>query len=75
MVLAYSTCTLVNMVIDDPTLVDLVSQIVSSREVATTMIAYTKEGLYHNRHPINKFLPLVIKVFGCLHQQANDFLH
>jgi hypothetical protein len=75
MVLAYGICTLVNVLIANSTSVDLVFQIASSCEVAANMIAYTQQGLYHDRHPINEFLPLAIKVFGCLHQQAYDFLH
>jgi hypothetical protein len=39
------------------------------------MTTYAKEGLYHDHHAIDEFLPLGVKVFGCLHQQANDFLH
>ncbi len=39
------------------------------------MVAQVKEGLYHNQHPTNTFLPLAIKVFGCLHQQVDNFSH
>ncbi len=28
-----------------------------------------------NRHPKNDFIPLVIEIFGCLHQHVNDFFH
>jgi hypothetical protein len=34
-----------------------------------------KEGLYHDWHPIDAFLLLVTKVFGCLCQQVNNFIH
>jgi hypothetical protein len=28
----------------------------------------TKKGFYHNWFPIDMFFPLVIEIFGCLHQ-------
>ncbi len=34
-----------------------------------------KERSYHNRHPINQFLPLIIEIFGCLHKHVDVFLH
>lgn len=61
-------CTLVDMVIVDPTQVDLVFQVVSSHEVAAMTITQAKGELYHDQHLIDTFLPLAIKVFGCLHQ-------
>jgi hypothetical protein len=30
---------------------------------------------YRNRHVIDKFLPLAIEVFGCLHKHVDVFLH
>jgi hypothetical protein len=30
---------------------------------------------YHDRHPIDHFLPLAIEVFGCLDKQVDVFLH
>ncbi len=30
---------------------------------------------YCDRHLKDDFIPLVVEIFGCLHQQANDFLH
>jgi hypothetical protein len=42
---------------------------------ATMVVAQAKKGLYHDQHLINAFLPFTIKVFGSLHQQANDFFH
>jgi len=67
--------TLVNMVIDDLTRGDLVSQVVPSRRVIMMMITQAKEGLYHDWHSTNTFLPLAIEIFECIHQQANKFLH
>jgi hypothetical protein len=37
--------------------------------------AKAKEQNYHNRHPTDQLLPLVVEVFGCLHKQTNVFLH
>jgi hypothetical protein len=34
-----------------------------------------KERNYHNRHPTDKFFPLVIEIFGCLHKHDDVFLH
>jgi hypothetical protein len=67
--------TLVNMVIDDPTRGDLVSQVVPFRKVIMMMTTQAKEGLYHDWHSTNMFLPLAIEIFECIHQQANNFLH
>jgi hypothetical protein len=30
---------------------------------------------YHDRHLEDDFIPLTIKIFGYLDQQADDFLH
>jgi len=67
--------TLVNMVINDPTKGNLVFQVVPSRKVIMMTITQAKEGLYHDWHSTNTFLPLAIKIFECIHQQANNFLH
>jgi hypothetical protein len=67
--------TLANVVIVDPTQVNLVSQTASFHRVVATMATQAKEGLYHNQHPTYTFLPLAIKVFRCTHQQAYDFIH
>jgi hypothetical protein len=32
-----------------------------------------KKWNYHDRHPVDQFLPLAIQVFGCLHKQVNVF--
>jgi hypothetical protein len=36
-------------------------------------VVQAKKRSYHNQHPINLFLPLVIEVFGYLHKQADLF--
>jgi hypothetical protein len=71
---------LVNVVIANLIQIDLVSHVISSHEVATivvatTVVAQAKEGLYHDQHSIDAFLPLTIKVFRSLHQQVDDFFH
>ncbi len=75
MLLIDGICTLANVIIINPTQVDLVSQTTSFHRVVTKMVTQAKEGFYHNQHPINTFFSLTIEVFGCIHQQAYDFLH
>jgi 1,2-phenylacetyl-CoA epoxidase PaaB subunit len=42
--------------------------------VVVTITIQAKDGLYWDQFPMNMFLPLTIKVFGCLHQkQTNSF--
>jgi hypothetical protein len=67
--------TLVNVVIANLIQTDLVSCVISYHEVATTVVAQAKKGFYHDRHSIDAFLPLTIKVFGSLYQQADDLFH
>jgi hypothetical protein len=38
-------------------------------------LTQTKKKNYYNQHPIDQFFPLEIKIFECLHIQANVFLH
>ncbi len=66
--------TLTNVVIANTTQVDLVLQATLSYGVDATIEAQTKEGPYHDWFPIDMFIPIAIEVFGCLHQQANEFL-
>jgi len=68
-------CTLADVVIVNPTRVDLVFQTASFHGMVTKMVTQAKEGFYHNYHPINMFFPLAIEIFGCIHQQAYDFLY
>ncbi len=67
--------TLANVVIVNPTQVDLVSWDVISHGVATIVVLQEKDGFYHDRFPTDMFILLTIKVFRCLHQQADGFLH
>jgi hypothetical protein len=38
-------------------------------------VVQAKERSYHERHPTDQFLPLIMEVFGCLHKQVDLFLH
>jgi hypothetical protein len=39
-----------------------------------TITIQTKVVLYRDQHP-NDFIPLIIEIFECLHQQADNFFH
>jgi hypothetical protein len=67
--------TLADVVIINLTQVDLVLQVDFSCGVVMTIIAQVKDGLYCNQFLTYMFLPLVTKVFKCLHQQVDEFLH
>jgi len=62
------TCTLVDVVIVDPTYVNLILWVDSSWGAITMIITQTKIVSYHNRHLKDDFIPLVVEIFGCLHQ-------
>jgi len=67
--------TLANVVIINPTRVDLVLQATFSYGVVMTITTQVKDGFYCNRFLTYMFIPLVIKVFKCLHQQVDEFFH
>jgi hypothetical protein len=67
--------TLANVVIVDPTQMDLLPQFFTIQGFVVSNAVQTKERSYHNRHPINQFFPIVIEVFGCLHEHVDMFLH
>jgi hypothetical protein len=60
--------TLVDVIIIDPTQANLLPSFYEAQRFVAFDAAEAK-------HPTNKFLPLAIKVFGCLHKQADMFLH
>jgi hypothetical protein len=62
------TRTLVDVVIVNLTHVDLISQVAYSWGMATMIITQTKVVSYHDHHLEEDFIPLIIKIFGCLHQ-------
>jgi hypothetical protein len=67
--------TLVNVVIANPTWVDLLHQSYATKKFVTFEIIQVKEKSYHDWHPIDHFLILTIEMFGCLNKQADVFLH
>jgi len=68
-------CTLVDVVIIDPTHVDLLPRFCTIQGFVAFDAAQAKKRSYRNRHSTNQFLPFTIEIFGCLHKQANVFLH
>jgi hypothetical protein len=68
-------CTLLNVVIANPTQVDLMLCAALSRGVATIVVTQAKNGLYYDQFLSNMFFTLDIEVFRCLHQKANEFFH
>jgi len=71
----YGIRTLAEVVIVDPTLVNLLPQSFTNQGFVALDATQPKKKSYCNRHPTNQFLPLVIEVFDCLHKHANVFLH
>jgi hypothetical protein len=55
--------------------VDLFPRSYTTQGFVASNAAQAKERSYYNRHPTNCFLPLAIKVFGCLHKEADVFLN
>jgi hypothetical protein len=66
--------TLADIVIVDPTHADLVSQATFSQGMVVTIVAQANIMSYCNRHPKDDFIPLTIKIFGCLHQLGERLL-
>ncbi len=67
--------TLADVVIVDPTQVNLFPQFCTTQGFATSSAAQTKEKSYQNWHPTNQLFPLTIDVFGYLHKHVDVFLH
>jgi hypothetical protein len=61
------THTLVNVDIVNPILMDLVSQVASSRGVVAMIVVHAKVVLYPNQHLQDNFTLLAIEIFECLH--------
>ncbi len=59
--------TLSNVIIIEPTRIDLVSQATISHGIEMTIMIQTKDDLYHNQFPMDMFFSLVEEVFECLH--------
>ncbi len=67
--------TLVDVVIVDPTWIDLFCWSYITWGFVTFEATQAKEKGHCDQHPINHFVPLAIKVLGCLDKQVNVFLH
>jgi hypothetical protein len=63
-----------DVVIADPMWANLLPQPCATQGFVAFDAIQIKERSYHNRHPIDQFLPLVIEIFGCLHKHVNVFL-
>ncbi len=66
--------SLANVIIIDPTGMDLVSQATISWGMVVMITTQTKDGLYPYQHLGDVIYFFAIKVFGCFHQQTNDVL-
>jgi hypothetical protein len=68
-------CTLANIVIVNPIGTNLFPWSCTIQGIFASNAIQAKNMSYHDQHPIDPFLPLAIKVYGCLHKQINVFLH
>jgi len=71
----YNICTVVDIVIVNPTRTDLFLRSCVIQRFVTLMQLKPKKKNYHNQYSIDQFLPLTIEIFGCLHKYADVFLH
>jgi hypothetical protein len=67
--------TLIEVVIADPMQADLLPQSCATQGFVASDAVQAKGRNYCNQHPIDQFLPLTIKLFGCLHKHVDVFLH
>jgi len=63
--------TLVDIVIANPTWMDLFPRFCATQGFITFNITQGKKRNYCNWHPIDQFLPLTIEIFGCLHKHVD----
>jgi hypothetical protein len=61
-------CTLVDVVIVDPTQVNLLFQSYATPRFVTSNATQAQKKNYCDSHPIDQFFPLATKVFECLHK-------
>ncbi len=61
------TCTLINIIIVDSTYAKKNSQIIFFRKVVPMIATQAKIVSYCDQHLEDDFIPLAIKMFGCLH--------
>ncbi len=67
--------TLIDIVIVDPTWVNLLPQFCDTQRFATSNAVQVKERSYCDQHLVDQFLLLAVEVFGYLHKQVDVFLH
>jgi hypothetical protein len=67
--------TLVDVVLVDPTRVDLFPWSCATQRFVVLDVAQTKKQCYCDWHLVDQFLLLAVDVFECLHKYANVFLH
>jgi hypothetical protein len=72
---ANGICTLANIIIVDPTHVNLISQVAYSLGMFTTIATQAKIVSHYDQHLEDDFIPIAIEIFICLYQQADNFLH
>jgi hypothetical protein len=68
-------CTLANVISINPTWMNFISCVKLFHEVAMIVAIPKKEGLYWDQYLVDLFLPLAVEIFGCLHQQLDNFFH
>jgi hypothetical protein len=65
---------LVDVIIVDLICVDLISRVVFQK-IVMTITNQVKGVSYCDQCLEDDFMPSVVKIFGCLHQQNDDFYH
>jgi hypothetical protein len=60
--------TLVDVVIANPTPLDLLPRSCATQGFDVFDVVQAKKQNYCDRHPADQFLPLAVEVFGCLHK-------
>jgi hypothetical protein len=60
--------TLVDVVIVDPTWMDLLPWSCATQGFVAFDVAQAKKQSYCDQHLADQFLPLVVEVFGCVHK-------
>ncbi len=75
MLTTYYTCILTDVIIVDLTCANLISWVVFSQRMVVIIVAKAKVVSYCDQHLEGAFMPFVVEILRCLHQQRNDFLH
>jgi len=68
-------CILADVVIVDPMQMDLLPWFCATQRFVTFNAPQAKERSYHNWHPTEQFLLLIIEIYGGLHKHVEVFLH